>query len=122
MTTFGSYGNLGGELVSVVEVDSSTAGIVYTVPAQRYSLVVIRYMSTGLIGTFVRFNYSSSFFEYGNRALYPAEYFKNAPSAEVSGGNDQTPDDFQPKLMNAGESITISGSSVNFLIFEYRKP
>lgn len=122
MATFGSYGNLGGELVSIVEVDSSTAGTVYAVPTGRYALVVIRYMVTGLIGTFVRFNYSSFFFEYGNRAFYPAQYSQNAPSAEVAGGNDQTPDDFQPKLMSEGETITISGSAVNFLIFEYRKP
>ena len=126
MATFGSYGNLGGELVSVVEVNQAIGGTtttVYTVPTSRYALVVIRYIVTGLVGTFVRFNYSGFYFEYGNRSFYPAQFTNNTESmASAVGLAENVQDNFEPKLMNEGETITVNSSNINFLIFEYRKP
>lgn len=129
MATFGSYGNLGGELVNIAEVNVSTTSgtqtVSYTVPAGRYALVVIRSVSMTAVN-FCRiiFNYSSNDFIYESSATQPVNYSVNYPSFDNA--NDLA-HDFQPKLMNEGETIehlagALGTTAYNFLIFEYRKP
>lgn len=116
MATFGSYGNLGGELVNVVEINSSLISVIsptatlYTCPSGRYALVILRNFSLGSL-TSIQFNYSASLnFVYQQNTNY----------------NESTMKD---KILNEGEDIVlnrpagaIASSAVNFLIFEYRKP
>ena len=120
MATFGSYGNLGGELVSVVEVNELNGGptgggtastVNYVCPAGRYALVIMRNFSlVNNLGTCnLQFNYSgTNTFQYNGNASY----------------NEATMKD---KILNEGENITTNRTlngqtNVNFLIFEYRKP
>ena len=122
MATFGSYGNLGGELVNIVEIDFNVSAnstvTAYTVPVGRYAFVVVRVavaQSSNVIpiagNSSIVFNYSPS-----NTSGYVA-----TSGVSVSAFDDN-------KMMNEGESIVHSGTSAtvnrrgNFLIFEYRKP
>ena len=135
MATFGSYGNLGGELVSVVEINQNLAGTIgtttsYTCPAQRYALVVIRNLFIGYTGGFggsgsILFNFGTgNTFSYNSATETRNISFSiNHPSAQAT---TNVNDNFDPKLMNEGETIQhlLNNNSMqyNFLIFEYRKP
>lgn len=120
MATFGSYGNLGGELVNVIEVNELNNGptgggtastVNYTCPTGRYALVITRNFSlVNNSGTCnLQFIYSgTSTFQYTGNLSY----------------NESTMKD---KILSEGESIvtnrTLNGqTNINFLVFEYRKP
>lgn len=123
MATFGSYGNLGGELVSVIEHAPSfvvpNGGNItvnaYTVPAGRYALITRIWFDDnnplyGLTNTF-----SASIGLPNNIDI------SSSISLEMS------------LLLNEGDSVVVNSAQpfstgfnitllLNFLIFEYRKP
>lgn len=122
MATFGSYGNLGGELVSVVEVDFSVSAnstvTAYTVPSGRYAFVVVRVAVAESANSFPIVGNSNIIFNYSGAN---SSGYIGVGGVTVSAFDDN-------KMMNEGETITHSGDSAlvnrsgNFLIFEYRKP
>ena len=136
MATFGSYGNLGGELVSVVEVNQNLSGTVgtttsYACPVGRYALVVIRRLfiaySGGIGGAsgniFFNFGAGNAFMYNSATETRNISFSTNHPSAQAT---TNVSDNFDPKLMNEGEfiqhTVTTGTLQYNFLIFEYRKP
>ena len=123
MATFGSYGNLGGELVSVVEhtpnfivpSGGSVTVTAYTVPAGRYALIARAWFDDDSS----LHNLTHNFF--ANIGLPNNIAITSSISLEMS------------LLLNEGDSIIVNsqqpsftGSNItsflNFLIFEYRKP
>lgn len=136
MATFGSYGNLGGVLVNVVELNINISGNVatttsYTCPAGRYALVVIRNLFIGYLGGIgggsgiINFNFGA-----GNTFSYNSltetrtiSFSTNHPSSQAT---TNVNDNFDAKIMTDGETIqhTLSNNqlSYNFLVLEYSKP
>lgn len=124
MATFGSYGNLGGELVSVNELNSSipvpdggtvSNVVFYTVPVGRYALI------TRIVNgdNSVPYNLTGVSFSVNTGTI------NNVPISTT--GLEMS------LLLNEGDSITFSGSQpfftgstinalIDSLIFEYRKP
>lgn len=114
MATFGSYGNLGGELVQITEIQltssrpiGASTTTLFTVPIGRYALVIERNSTTTEVAN-LTCNYSI--------ATGTTTYLIN---------------DTEGRIANEGEAVNIVSNNtafvplnanINILIFEYRKP